>query len=122
MGDCTNCLANTNERLNMLAEEVYNLRTLLYWSGQRLKGNILDDCELEILGEQLIAESKFCVYCDGTGEDGDECGGSYACYVCFGKGTVEAINSETHKQRKSTFCMECGAPAVKGRPGCSCSA
>lgn len=88
-GNCDRCLMNTNKRLNALTEEVYNLRQLLYRTGNRLKGDILDDDDLAAIGKQLVTESRLCSLCDGTGEDGDEDGGSYACDACGGKGIVK---------------------------------
>ncbi|MDA8114134.1 MAG: hypothetical protein M0Z43_05355 [Acidithiobacillus sp.] len=87
-GNCDKCLTNTNKRLNTLAEEVYNLRLLLYRTGNRLLHDWVDDDDCLEIGKELIVESRLCTYCDGTGEDGDEDGGSYACYACKGKGVV----------------------------------
>ncbi len=72
-----------------MTEAEYNLRLLMYRTGQRLEGDTLDDDELVNLGKQLIAESLVCPHCDGTGEDGDPDGGSYACSTCGGKAIFE---------------------------------
>lgn len=79
-------LEETYRRDLKMHEELYILRRTVYRIGKQLKGDVFEEEDIIRIGKELIAESGLCTACDGTGEDGDPDGGTYACDFCKGSG------------------------------------
>jgi hypothetical protein len=77
------------------AQELYDLRREVYRIGQRLIGDELDEQNQIAVGGELVSASGLCTACEGSGEDGDPDGGTYACECCNGTGMAPSQPSST---------------------------
>ena len=67
------------------AENRHYVDLRLFEIGQRLTGTVLDEEQIQQLGDELIALSGICRKCRGKSCDQDEEGGVYPCTCNGGK-------------------------------------